>query len=335
LDRSEAHAVPNMLKPVIALSAALLAASSPCLGAAPTKHAAPAPDARVTEAQASFDQARALVKQGRVAEACPLFEKSERLDPGLGTEFNLADCHERLGRLASAHRLFTHVADRAHATAQDQRARIARARAAAIVPRLSKLVIRVPGGRVSGLRVERDGAELPSAEWNMPVPVDPGQHRVRAWGPGIGEWATQVAVTTEGVVHEVVIPVSDEPAFFDPLHRKLGLVAAGVGVVGVSLGTFFGVRAITKKNEAERAGCDGPNCDSQSAEIREEARSAGNLATLTMSIGAAGLATGAVLLWVVSDSEPEAAEANRSAAALGVRPEFATHGAGLFLHGEF
>jgi nitrate/nitrite transporter NarK len=168
------------------------------------------------------------------------------------------------------------------------------------------------------------------------VPVDPGAHRVRAWGPGLGQWSTEVSVTSEGAVHEVTVPASEDPSFFDPLHRKLGLAAAGVGVVGVSVGTFFGMRAIAKKNEANRTGCNGASCDdAESADLREQARSAGDAATLAMSLGAAGLASAAVLFWVVSDSDAESPEPNDHATAMKLHPALATSGGGLWLRGEF
>src|SRR5262245_40239679 len=50
---------------------------------------------RVARAEAAFDKGRALLQQGRVAEACLELEESQRLDPGLGTQLNLADCYER------------------------------------------------------------------------------------------------------------------------------------------------------------------------------------------------------------------------------------------------
>lgn len=316
----------------------LIAASLPkSASAEPAKAGAAKSDARADAAQELFDRGRALMKEGRSAEACPLFEKSQELDPGLGTQFNLADCYEKVGKLASAHALFSRVAESARATAQQQRARVAEERAAAVAPRSSKLRIVVPAGQGSGLRIERDGVELSAEEWNVPVPVDPGVHRVRAWGPGLGQWATEVSVTVEGSVREVLIPASDEPSFFDPLHHKLALASAGVGLIGVSAGTVFGLRAITKKNEANRAGCNGASCSTaESVELREQARRAGNTATLTMSIGAAGLATAAVLFWVVSDErDPEDPAANPPAAELELHPVVAAGGGGLSLRGAF
>jgi hypothetical protein len=291
--------------------------------------------ARVARAQAAFDEGRALLQQGRAREACSRLEDSQRLDPGLGTQLNLADCYERLGRFASAHVLFAQVAAEARSTGQEAREEIARARALALETRVSQLIIVVPADGGPGLHVQRDGKELARDEWNVLSPVDPGVHRVRAWGPGVGDFRTEVRVGPDGGLHEVAVPFDDARPFLAPLHRKVGLAAAGVGVAGVLVGSFFGLRAISKKSEAERAGCDGRACaTAESGELREEARSAGDVATLAMSIGAGGLAAAAVLFWVVPELDPEGADES-GRALLEVSPQFHARGGGLWLRAGF
>jgi len=67
------------------------------------------PSADVAAAQALFERGRALMAQRRVAQACPLFEESQRLDAGIGTQYNLANCYEAMGRFASAYTTATTV----------------------------------------------------------------------------------------------------------------------------------------------------------------------------------------------------------------------------------
>src|SRR5581483_5876986 len=69
-------------------------------------------------AQALFDQAKDLASQGRHVEACQKLEESEKLDPGIGTEFHLADCWQHLGRTASAWAMFREVESKARASGQ-------------------------------------------------------------------------------------------------------------------------------------------------------------------------------------------------------------------------
>ena len=89
-------------------------------------------------------RARALMKAKNYAEACPKLAESQRLDPGIGTQFHLADCYENQGKLASAWATFLEVASLAAASNQPDREKAAKARAARLEPRLPRLTIVVP-----------------------------------------------------------------------------------------------------------------------------------------------------------------------------------------------
>ena len=140
---------------VAACAAIALAAASVSADVAPADRAA---------ARALFDQARSLAKEGKYTEACPKFEESQRLDPGIGTLFNLADCLEATGKTASAWSMFLEVASQAKVGGQKDREKVARDRASAIEPRLSKLTVAVVSGpQPPGLEIKRDDSVVREA----------------------------------------------------------------------------------------------------------------------------------------------------------------------------
>ena len=53
-------------------------------------------------AEGLFDQGRASMQEGDFAKACGLLERSQHIDPGVGTLLYLAECYEKSGRTASA-----------------------------------------------------------------------------------------------------------------------------------------------------------------------------------------------------------------------------------------
>ena len=314
----------------LALGVGLLL-STPAAAETPAaaKEGAPSPQDRAA-AQALFDQGRELMQSGHPADACPRFEESERLEPGLGTRFHLAACYEALGKLASADALFLEVAAEAKARGQEERERLARQRAESIEPRLSRLTIEVPFAGDADLRIERDGTPIGSAQWGVAIPVDPGPHRVSASAPGRAPWSTEVTVPGDAAFTRVEIPplVDNQKSFFAPTTRKIGLAALGAGVGTIALGSVFAVQAVSKKNASNSAGCSDDTCTTEEGlALREQALAAGNRATWAFSIGAVGLGAAAALFWLVPTGE----EGND----LQVTPAADREGASLLVSGTF
>lgn len=183
-----------------ALIAALFAASAPARADVPATDKA--------AAEALFDHAKSLMKEGRYPEACLKFQESQRIDPGIGTMLYLADCFEKNGQAASAWAGFLEAAAAAKAAGQAEREKKARDRAAALEPRLTRLSITVvPGGEVPGLEVKRDGRPVSKALWGTPVPLDPGEHVVEATAPGKKPWSQTVKLDPASLIAtSVVIP---------------------------------------------------------------------------------------------------------------------------------
>jgi hypothetical protein len=155
-------------------------------------------------ATALFYEARNLMQKGNFKDACPKLEESLRLDYGIGTEFNLADCYEKTGKTASAWSGFLNVASQAKTQNQAQREKVARDRAKALEPKLPKMIIEVPAPP-PGIEVKRDGVLVGTAAWGTAVPVDPGTHKVVVTAPGKQAWETSVNAT-EANTTRVTVP---------------------------------------------------------------------------------------------------------------------------------
>ncbi len=170
------------------------------------------PEGDAERARALFKDGRALAASGSYAEACPKFEQSLKLDVGIGTKFNLADCYEHLGRTATARTLFLEVAATAHESGQSEREEAATARAKALETQIHTLVIDV---KVSSPKQEirRDGIVLEPAKWGAPEPVDPGFHEIVVTAPGKKRWHARVEVPLSGDVTVQIPALEDaEPA---------------------------------------------------------------------------------------------------------------------------
>src|SRR6185295_12034649 len=313
--------------------------------------------ADVAAAQALFERGRALMAEQRVAEACPLFEESQALDAGIGTQYNLANCYEAAGRFASAYTLFLEVAATARARGQAERAEVAVGRAHALESKLSRLIIQVEPQQRATLTVERDGSALGSAQWGLAVPVDPGRHQVRARGPGLVPWVREISVGATPQLHDVHIPrlalagpnpvpcdeqqtgegcaaltlaAPDSAASPVAVRHTLGLVALGAGVAALGLGTGLALHAHSKNASAEAAGCDDRGCPTQaSLNLRRSAVSSGNWATVSTTLGLASVAAGGLLLWILPQPDEARAPLAR------VLPRLTDEAAGIDVYGRF
>ena len=134
-------------------------------------------------AESLFTEGRALMDQGRYPEACPKLAESQRLDPGGGTLLNLGVCHEKEGKLGSAYVELDAALAQASQEGRKDRAELARARLAALTPKLPRLTVRVLVDE-PGLEVKVDGVVLRKPAWGVASIVDPGLHVVEAVVPG-------------------------------------------------------------------------------------------------------------------------------------------------------
>jgi hypothetical protein len=270
-------------------------------------------DAESTAARL-FEQAKGLMDQNHYAEACSALDRSQSLDPQLGTMLNQAFCYENLGKTASAWSLWLDAAATAQARGETEREAFARARASDLEPRLAHVTVSVtPQRDLESLDVRIDGAPLPRTRWGSPTPIDPGLHWVQARATGRQPYVQQVDVAS-GDVPPVTIPVLiDFPIGARtttaevnrsavvrprPWQRPAGLV---LGAVGIGLLAGGGVLAgVAKSSYDSTAGaCGKIVCTPDGAQRRTNAISEANVASVAFAVGGAALVGGAIL-WLTA-----------------------------------
>jgi hypothetical protein len=311
-------------------------------------------------AQALFDDAKGRMERGDYESACPKLEESQRLQPAGGTLLFLGLCLEGSGKTAAAWARFNEALSTARRDSRADRERVAQQHIDTLAPKLTKLDVVVPDAlrATPGLRVQRDGEDVPAAIWGTAIPVDPGSHTVRVTAPRMKPWETVVPTAGEGATATVNVPALEvDPTALAPVaappppapiatppppeppppvtaerssgqgQRTMALVVGGVGVVGLGLGTYFGVTALSNKNSEDANGCTGggstPCASTTGAQISQDAYHDGNIASVALGVGAAALIGGGVL-WLTAPSASAAASVRvapnigRGSASLGV-----------------
>jgi len=302
--------------------------------------------AEKAEAEVLFQDAKKLMLQKRWPDACRKLEASQRLDPAGGTLFNLALCHEGEGKLATAWVEFGDALAQAKIDKKTERIKLSQEHIDKLDHRLPRLVVRLEGPAPRGLQVYRDEVELREASFGSAIPVDPGEHLVRATAPKFLPYEERFSLA-EGQTKTLVLPaltaepepppaVSSSapppppPPPLPPSKRKtIGLVVGGVGVASLAVGAFFGFRTLAKKSDSDSECPTATTCSSKGVQANNDAHSAANIANIGLGLGLVGLGVGTYLFLTSPPSNPPPAAAFR------VTPSLSGDGGGLLVHGRF
>ncbi|HEY5959367.1 MAG TPA: tetratricopeptide repeat protein [Polyangiaceae bacterium] len=329
----------------IAINAAVLGYSLPAF----TQTLAVAPSGDDSTYAAALDQqGMVLLKQGKIAEACPKFAESHRIRPGTGILMRLALCHEQSGNLARAWHSYLDAAARAKRASDVTVQQLAEKRAAALEPRLSRVTLQLDQSAKEAFpfAVTCDGNPVAKAELGSSLVLDPGLHVIVATAPGRKRFVETVRIGENGATSELTIslpeltkraslPSSDEPPRRQPRsawsnQHTAAVISAGIGAVGVGIGSFFGLRVAAKMSDArDRCGGGSSGCPPESLALQSQSRDAARISTLGFACGAVGIASGLVL-WLT------ATEGSKESRVVGLQlaPAVGKGTAGLMLSGE-
>jgi hypothetical protein len=205
------------------------------------------------------------------------------------------------------------------------------------LPTVVPLATDAAGGSLPGVKVSMDGKVLLDKADGRAVEVNPGTHTFTfetADGTKIdlqvvvaeGQKNERVAATI-GKPQKAAMALPPPPAFTSAAPtpaappapastsaerapgesssgpwKALGIVTTGVGVVGLGIGTVFGVQASNKKSSA---GCTSNSvCPTQpDLDTLHDAHNAGNLSTVFFAVGGA-LAAAGITMWAIAPRAP-------------------------------
>jgi serine/threonine-protein kinase len=280
-----------------------------------------------------FTRGKAALESGDYAHACPDLAESYRIDPAPGTLLALALCHEGMGLTATAWREFGTAVDGATKDGRADRAQFARTHMAKLESRLSSLTLIPPTDAPGGLHIDLDGVAVLPGDWGKASPIDPGHHLIAAQAAGVKPWTGTVDVGADHdnqtvkigpLVSEALAPIAPPSAAMpappaeppkaeaapeaqsEPgaWKRPAGWIVGGAGVVAIGVGTYFGLSATSKSNDAKRQ-CSPSLCTSPGAvSENDDAKTFATVSDVAIGVGLAAVAVGAYLLVTAPASPP-------------------------------
>jgi tetratricopeptide (TPR) repeat protein len=276
-----------------------------------------------------FDEGRALMQKGDFDAACPKFEESQKLDPALGTLFNIGLCVEGMGKLQRALEIWRDALVQSKQTNEPKRVATAEQHIAALEARIPTVSILVDEP-APGLRLVIGDREVPQASWSQPLPLDPGNVAVTATAPDRAPYTTTLIVRESDRLTIEIPRLASTRA--EPPHHGHTL-AYGLGAGGAGAVVVAGVLALTARSKYEQAftsgQCDRTTlaCDAAGQAATDAARNRGNVATIIGAVGLAAVAAG-VIVYVAAPADHEAPRA-------AIAPTLGPDGAGFALVGSF
>jgi hypothetical protein len=285
----------------------------------------------LNRARQEFQEGVALAAANNCAAAIGKFRSVLQVKATAQVSFNIAECEERMGRLAAAvgdYRVAAKTAE-GDPKAKDVYAKCGD-KIAAIEPRVPKLTISRGNGADSAT-IELDGVELGTSQLGTEIPVDPGPHVV------VGKVGDKVYFRQNVTLEEketkpidVVMKVSNAPIAVDeqkpenkteeppekPRSRVPGIVMASAGAVSVGVGVAFFAMSQSQISTLNKI-CGQGSTSCPPSQAAKDAASSGKtdmgLAEVTIGLGTVAVVAGIVLAATAGPKKKPAADAPPSA----------------------
>jgi hypothetical protein len=296
----------------------------------------------VASAEALFRAGRDLMDRGDYAAACPKLAESYRLDPSSGTILNLALCHAKQGKTATAWAEFLVAARLARQQQRQERVDEATRQAEALEKTLSHLTITVKAP-IAGLGVQRDDVRLEPSSVGVRLPADPGKHVITVTAPGRKAMTIEITLGAASDDQTIAVPPLEPDAATlssngvpdagpaRPARGPLPWVVGGVGVAALGVGATFGGLALSTYSTAKSECPTKSGCSDDALSTRSRANTFANVANVGIPVGAAAVGVAVMVLLTSRAPEPPKDAPPRAV----LIPVCGPHHAGLSLSGVF
>jgi hypothetical protein len=267
--------------------------------------------------EALFDQGRALMEGGHYDEACEKLAYSQRLDPAGGTILNLALCHEKQGRVATAWTEYREALGTARRDGREDRTAFAEQHIVALEKQVPRISIAVASA-ATPLQLRLDGATLDRAAFGVAIPVDPGRHVLQASAVGREPWQRELVARPGDEINVTVpmlataIPSEQTPPVASARsgRKTLGFTLLGISGAAIVTGAVFGVLALDA-GARSRSLCPSSPCSND--EGVQLSRNAGTDAWVANGALAGGIIAGAIGLYLLVSTPSGSASSVRTA----------------------
>jgi hypothetical protein len=272
-----------------------------------------------TSAVDELKQGYALKQTGQCREAIPHFVRSIAIAATPKALLNLADCEAQTGDLLAAQRHAAQGRDLARDKNDVELVGVATAQLNALDARLPRLTVVIHVGAPRDSVITCDGVEVDASSISVPFALNPGEHAVvvsaksytsRTYRVALAEGArSRVEVEPEAIHNDPPStsatareagPTDRTVSATDQGARKpVAIALAGIGVLGLAVGSVFGVLSKSAHSDADTHCQLGPQanlCDSQGVTSGDAAISRGNVSTW-MFVGGATVLTAGAVFW--------------------------------------
>jgi hypothetical protein len=275
-----------------------------------------------------FQEGRKLLDAGDLQGACAKFDASMRADPrAIGTLLNLALCDEKLGRVASAVKLFSEARDRAQEQGLASQQAAAEEHLATLAPLVPHVTLAFKDPPPPGTKILIDEEVIPLSQIGD-LALDPGERALVVTAPDRVPYEAKF-LAERGGKQTVTVPAlrrATEIRRIESSQRTVGWIVAGSGGAVALGGVAFGLVGRKNYNAQFQPYTDGAGvvhmapcgknmqtgkleCDSAGQAKTESARNLGLIGTVVGVVGVAAIAVGGYLWFTAPPSSSEHAVA--------------------------